>query len=140
MGASDCLTLVDPICGNGLNNAVVMTDIIARSIVSKPDANFDEVWMNEVFDEFWDYGKNVFVFMRTLLEQPDYFAEALESASRNAQLASDVINGYTDPVSFARRFGDEGCARDHVRARLEGSDRRRPEPIFPAIPFGAGAI
>jgi hypothetical protein len=23
-GASDCLTLVDQICGNGLNNAVVM--------------------------------------------------------------------------------------------------------------------
>jgi hypothetical protein len=140
MGASDCLTLVDPICGNGLNNAVVMTDIFTRHIAAKADANFDEAWMNAVFDEFWEYGKDVFVFMRTLLEQPDHFGAALKPASRNAQLASDIINGYTDPAAFAEQFGDEQITRSHVRARLEEAESRRPAPMFPAVPFGVGAI
>jgi hypothetical protein len=140
LGASDCLTLVDPICGNGLNNAVVMTDIYARHIAAKEDANFDETWMNMVFDEFWEYGKDVFVFMRTLLEQPDHFCAALEPASQNGGLASDIVNGYTDPGAFATQFGGEASTRAHVRARLEEAEIRRPATMFPAVPFGVGAI
>jgi hypothetical protein len=140
LGASDCLTLVDPICGNGLNNAVVMTDIYARHIAAKEDADFDETWMNMVFDEFWEYGKDVFVFMRTLLEQPDHFCAALEPASQNGGLASDIVNGYTDSGAFAAQFGDEESTRAHVRARLEEAEIRRPATMFPAVPFGVGTF
>ena len=115
MGASDCLTLVDPICGNGLNNAVVMAKIMSRHIRAKDDANFSEAWMNRVFDEFWDYGKDVFVFMRALLEQPDYFGEALGPASENQKIASDIINGYPDPAGFAKWMRNESTARAHLR-------------------------
>ena len=116
MGASDCLTLVDPICGNGLNNAVVMTDILSRRIEANADGCFDATWMNRVFDEFWEYGQNVYVFMRALLEQPSYFGTALEPASRSAALASDIINGYTDPVAFAGWMKDEETAAKQVAA------------------------
>ena len=60
--------------------------------------------------------------------------------SRNAQLASDIINGYTDPTAFAEQFGDEQSTRSHVRTRLEETEIRRPAPMFPAVSFGAGAI
>jgi hypothetical protein len=120
MGASDCLTLVDPICGNGLNNAVVMIKILKRRILDNTDDDFDADWMRSVFDEFWDYGKHVFVFMRALLEQPAYFAETLEPASQNPELAADIINGYPDPVSFSKWVCDEASAKAHVETCLEG--------------------
>ena len=115
MGTADCLTLVDPICGNGLNNAAVMTKVLAQGIKENRDGVFNESWMNAIFDRFWEYGKSVYVFMRTLLEQPSYFAEALEPASRSALLASDIINGYPDPAGFASWMKDEESARAHVR-------------------------
>jgi hypothetical protein len=130
MGASDCLTLVDPICGNGLNNAAIMTKILFERIVSNEDGRFDEAWMNSTFDEFWEYGQNVYVFMRALLEQPSYFGAALEPASRSAELASDIINGYTDPVAFARWMKDERTAQAHVRMRIEEAKREDPEPLL----------
>ncbi len=128
MGASDCLTLVDPICGNGLNNAVVMTDILSRRIESNTDGCFDSNWINSVFDEFWDYGQNVYVFMRALLEQPSYFGAALEPASRSTNLASDIINGYTDPVAFASWMKDEKTANAHVHSRLAEVGGRQVAP------------
>lgn len=130
MGASDCLTLVDPICGNGLNNAVIMTKILFERIVSNEDGRFDEAWMNSTFDEFWKYGQNVYVFMRALLEQPSYFGAALEPASRSPKLASDIINGYTDPVAFARWMKDEPTAQAHFRIRIEEAKREDPELLL----------
>jgi hypothetical protein len=130
MGASDCLTLVDPICGNGLNNAAIMTRILFERIVSNEDGRFDEAWMNSTFDEFWEYGQNVYVFMRALLEQPSYFGAALEPASRSAELASDIINGYTDPVAFARWMKDEPTAQAHVRMRIVEAKREDTEPLL----------
>lgn len=117
MGASDTLTLVDPICGNGLNNATVMTKILTRRIVGHV-GGFDADWMTAAFDEFWEYGKDVYVFMRALLEQPAHFGEALGPASQNAQLAADIINGYPDPVSFAAWMANEGVARVHIEDRM----------------------
>jgi hypothetical protein len=121
MGASDCLTLVDPICGNGLNNAAVMTKILSERIISNESGSFDEDWMNSTFNEFWEYGKNVFVFMRALLEQPSYFGAALEPASRCEELASDIVNGYTDPVAFAQWMKDEPSAQAHLKMRIGSS-------------------
>jgi len=119
MGASDCLTLVDPICGNGLNNAVVMTSIYYQQILENSNAVFDEAWMNRTFDEFWEYGKDVYTFMRALLEQPTYFSDALGPASQCESLASDIINGYSDPVSFADWMADEDSAKEHIRMRVK---------------------
>ena len=120
MGASDCLTLVDPICGNGLNNAAVMSKILARRI-AEHDGSFDEDWMNASFDEFWEYGKSVYVFMRALLEQPTHFADALGPASQSKELAADIINGYPDPVGFAEWMANERAARSHVMWRSRSS-------------------
>ena len=116
MGASDCLTLVDPICGNGLNNAAVMTKILTRRILAH-EGRFDEAWMNAAFDEFWEYGKSVYVFMRALLEQPEHFGEALGPASQCQELAADIINGYPDPAGFAQWMADPSTARKHVQKR-----------------------
>ena len=120
LGIADCVTLVDPLCGNGLNNAAMIAKTVTDRVIANGNAPFDEAWMNGVFDEFWDYGRNVYVFMRSLLEQPQHLVDALGPASQNARLASDIINGYTDPASFAKWMKDEKSAKEHVEMRMEG--------------------
>ncbi|MGI9239179.1 MAG: styrene monooxygenase/indole monooxygenase family protein [Verrucomicrobiales bacterium] len=139
MGASDCLTLVDPICGNGLNNAAVMSKILAERIASNERGRFDEAWMQSTFDEFWNYGKDVYIFMRALLEQPPYFGAALEPASRCPALASDIVNGYTDPVAFARWMEDAPTAQVHIDRRVAVAMLGNPNAEQPAKALGRAA-
>ena len=118
LGIADCVAVVDPLCGNGLNNAAVMADLVSQRIADHGQERFDEKWMNSVFDEFWRYGKDVFLFMRSLLEQPQHLVNAIGSVPQNPRIGDDIINGYPDPHGFASWMKNASTAQNHVASRL----------------------
>lgn len=54
-GMADALVVNDPITGQGSNNAAKCCKVYYDAILAHADQAFDEVWMQQTFDRYWDY-------------------------------------------------------------------------------------
>jgi hypothetical protein len=121
MGIGDTVILNDPIAAQGANNANLMARLVKDRIVDRGDRPFDPAWMSAVFEEFWKYSQYVNLLNQTLLLPPaPHMFELLGAASQNPAVASDFINGFTDPPSLFPWLVDPAAAKRYLQSRMTG--------------------
>jgi hypothetical protein len=123
MGVGDTVILNDPIVGQGGNNASKMANAYAKAIIEHGDKPFDVQWMNETFENFWQYSKHVNRFSDIFLApaQP-HVVEILGAATQNPEIASDFVNGFNHPPALFPWLDDAEQARQYLAGKARKAE------------------
>jgi 2-polyprenyl-6-methoxyphenol hydroxylase-like FAD-dependent oxidoreductase len=112
LGMADALVLNDPITGQGANNASKCADHYLEAIRARADQPFDEAWMQDTFEGYWDYARWVTRWTNLLLVPPaPHVVELLGAASQLPALASKITNGFNHPPDYFPWWEDPGEAK-----------------------------
>jgi hypothetical protein len=115
LGIGDTVILNDPIVGQGGNNASKMANSYAKSIIARGTKPFDEEWMNETFNTFWEYSKYVNKFCDIILSPPaPHIIDILGAAVQNSAIASDIVNGFNNPPDLFPWLEDPAEAKRYL--------------------------
>lgn len=102
LGIGDTVVLNDPVSGQGANNAAKAAHLYASMILERGTQPFDEEWMNEVFNKFWQCdGKWSTKWSQLLLMEPaPYMIELLKNAEEHPELANALAEGFNQPITL----------------------------------------
>lgn len=101
LGMGDAVIVNDPITGQGSNTATKAAEIYLQEILKNGDKEFTELWMQETFESFWLYAKDVINFTSSILLPPEpHLIKLLDSAGRADSLASTIVNGFNHPPAL----------------------------------------
>ncbi len=101
LGLGDAVVLNDPIAGQGANNASKAARIYLDSIIKCDQAQFDENWMQMVFNNYWVYAKAATQLSNMLLQpMPSQILDLFSSAVNNPVIANRLANGFHDPTTL----------------------------------------
>ncbi|WP_417260581.1 styrene monooxygenase/indole monooxygenase family protein [Celeribacter sp.] len=115
LGLGDAVCLNDPITGQGSNNASKAASVYLDSILQHGDQPFDEIWMTETFERFWEYAQWVVRWTNMmLLPPPPFVLDIMGSAQVLPGLAARIANGFNDPRDFFPWFADPTAAEDYL--------------------------
>lgn len=102
MGMADTILLNDPITGQGSNNASKCAKLFTDRILERGEQTFDRRWMQETFDQYWDYARYVVRWTNSMLTPPEPHVQALlKAAAENPDLSHRIANGFNDPTQYA---------------------------------------
>ena len=100
-GMADVVVLNDPITGQGSNNASKCADLYLDAITARGGEPFDEAWMQDTFEQYWDYARWVSRWTNLLLQPPEpHVVQLLGAASQLPPLASKIANGFNNPPNY----------------------------------------
>jgi hypothetical protein len=92
----------DPITGQGANTASKAASIYLQRILEHGNQPFDEQWMHQTFDHFWNYAQSVVKWTNSLLIPPTPQISQLMGAATNIPaLARKIANGFNHPPDYA---------------------------------------
>lgn len=115
MGVGDTVCINDPVTGQGANNAAKFGLILHDRIVEHGDQEFDDTWMQSVFDQYWNKAKHVTKWTNSLLEvPPDGAIMVLSAAENNTRLADHIFKGFNDAELYEPWFYDVKAAEDFI--------------------------
>ena len=115
LGLGDAVCLNDPITGQGSNNASKAASVYLDAILQHGDQQFDEIWMTETFERFWEYAQWVVHWTNMmLLPPPPFVLDIMGSAQVLPGLANRIANGFNDPRDFFPWFADPTAAEDYL--------------------------
>lgn len=101
LGIADVVVVNDPITGQGSNNASKCTKVYYDAILERGDKDFDEVWMQQTFDAYWNVAEQITLWTNTLLgPPPPHILKFLGAASEIPSLASLFANNFNDPRQY----------------------------------------
>jgi styrene monooxygenase A-like protein len=102
LGMADVVTTNDPITGQGSNTASKAPAIYLKRILERGSQPFDAPWMQDTFDQFWDYAQWVVKWTNSLLVPPEpQILQLMGAASQIPRLASKIANGFNNPPDYA---------------------------------------
>lgn len=127
MGIGDVVLLHDPIAGQGANNATKMAHLVKQRIVEHGDQCFDESWIQQVFDEFWNYVQHSRRLTDCLLTPPDHLPELMMAMAENPDILKDYLQGFNHPPSLSAWFFEPEVARNYLAQKN----------VIPGIAHGA---
>ncbi|ENX21581.1 hypothetical protein F892_00813 [Acinetobacter vivianii] len=114
-GMADALVVNDPITGQGSNNAAKCSKVYYEAILSHGDQIFDETWMTQTFEHYWDYAQDVVNWTNSMLRPPEpQMVEALVAASQNQSIASHIVNNFDDPRGFSPWWFDSTASEQFL--------------------------
>lgn len=114
-GIGDAVVLNDPIAGQGANNASKAAKIYLDSIVACGKMQFDEDWMQMVFDRYWAYAKAATQLSNMLLQpMPLSVINLFLAATNDQELANKLANGFQDPTTLFPWIFDVTATSDVV--------------------------
>jgi len=114
-GMADALVVNDPITGQGSNNAAKCSKVYYDAILSHGDQVFDETWMTQTFERYWDYAQDVVNWTNSMLRPPEpQMVEALVAASQNQSIASHIVNNFDDPRGFSPWWFDSTASEQFL--------------------------
>ncbi|SDB94824.1 styrene monooxygenase/indole monooxygenase family protein [Acinetobacter boissieri] len=117
-GMADALVVNDPITGQGSNNAAKCSKIYFDAILAHADQDFSTEWMQDTFDQYWQYAEKVVAWTNSLLVPPEpHMIEILMEASRNQAIASEFANNFDDPRNFSPWWFDAESAKQFIKHR-----------------------
>ncbi|MFC4003494.1 styrene monooxygenase/indole monooxygenase family protein [Prauserella oleivorans] len=115
LGMADVVVANDPITGQGSNNAAKCAAVYLESILERGDQPFDESWMVQTFERYWDYAKHVTEWTNAMLQPPPpHVLEIVGAAAQNPAVARRFANGFTDPTDFQHWFLDPDKAAAYL--------------------------
>ncbi len=101
LGMGDVIVLNDPITGQGSNNAAKCATVYLNRILNHGDHPFDSAWMQETFDEYWDYAQWVTGWTNAMLQPPPPHVQAILGAAASIpDVAHRFVNGFNNPRTF----------------------------------------
>lgn len=102
LGMADALVVNDPITGQGSNNAAKCSKVYLQAILDQGDKAFAQGWMEQTFEQYWDYAGHVVAWTNSmLLPPPEHLLQLLGAASQSQPLAAAITNAFDDPRQFA---------------------------------------
>ena len=105
LGMADAVVLNDPITGQGSNNAAKCATVYLRRILERAGAPFDAAWMEETFEDYWDYAQAVTKWTNALLlPPPPHVVEVLGAAGEIEGVGKAFVNGFDDPRTYESWF------------------------------------
>jgi hypothetical protein len=123
-GMGDVVVLNDPITGQGANNASKCADRYLDAIMARGDEPFDEEWMRDTFEGYWEYARWVTRWTNDLLVPPQpHVVELLGAASQLPALASRIVNGFNHPPNFFPWWDDAAEAKRLIEDAAAGAER-----------------
>ncbi|GAA1245375.1 alanine-phosphoribitol ligase [Prauserella halophila] len=115
LGMADVVVANDPITGQGSNNAAKCADSYLRSIIERGDQPFDDAWMTDTFEKYWEYAQHVTNWTNALLTPPPpHVMDILGAAQENSTVANRFANGFSDPSDYQHWFMDPQKAADYL--------------------------
>jgi 2-polyprenyl-6-methoxyphenol hydroxylase-like FAD-dependent oxidoreductase len=110
-GLGDAVAVNDPITGQGSNNATKAMKIYLDAILAHGDQPYTRAWMEQTFEQFWDYAKWVVSWTNSLLTPPPPQVLKLMGAACGAPaLASAITNGFDYPPDYFPWWADADAA------------------------------
>jgi hypothetical protein len=117
LGMADTVCLNDPITGQGSNNASKCADVYMNAIMSRESDAFDEEWMQQTFDTYWDSARWITRWTNSLLTPPtETMQKLLGAAQTRPELAGRIVNGFSDPTSYFPWWDDPDAADQLIGA------------------------
>jgi hypothetical protein len=119
LGMADTVCLNDPITGQGSNNASKSAAVYLDAILARGSAPFDEEWMQQTFHAYWNDARLVTQWTNSLLLPPtENMQKLLAAAQTKHELASRIVNAFSDPTDYFPWWEDPRAA-DHL---IDASD------------------
>ncbi len=136
----DAAMLFDPLAAQGANNGTKMAKHLVERVAARGDGAFDEAWMTETFDLFWeDHGRPAYALTNLMLEPltpagrmllvAQYGSDGVRRDGKQA-IADAFATGFADPrrltplltdVGAARRFIQEKTGKSWLRSAVTGA-------------------
>jgi hypothetical protein len=129
MALGDTAIAYDPIAAQGANSGNRMARHVVEAVAANGDQPFDERWMRETFEGFWDvYGRYATGLTSLLLEPPSpmavaylvaqYGSDGRAHRSDGAQALADAFtNNLAEPASLTPILQDDARIRAFIRDR-----------------------
>jgi hypothetical protein len=100
-GMADVVVLNDPITGQGSNTASKAAKVYMNRILEHGKKPFDAGWMQQTFDDFWDYARWVVKWTNSLLTPPPpHILQLMGVAGQVPALARRIGNAFNFPPDF----------------------------------------
>lgn len=131
LAMADAAVLNDPLTGQGANNAAKCAEIYLERILSQGVTAFDEEWMTETFEDYWQaYARWVVSWTNAMLAPPmPHVMRLIDAAQTTPTLASTIVNGFDDPRTLFPWWMDAEAAErlisDKRGEQARGIDLRR---------------
>ncbi|WP_406113643.1 styrene monooxygenase/indole monooxygenase family protein [Streptomyces sp. NBC_01014] len=105
LGVADVVVANDPITGQGSNSASKCAASYLGSIVDRGDQPFDEAWMQQTFDQYWETAKHVTEWTNAMLGvPPEHVLNLIGAAGQLQPVADRFANGFNNPADFENFF------------------------------------
>jgi hypothetical protein len=115
LGMADVVVANDPITGQGSNNASKCASSYLAAILERGDRPFDEQWMSETFEKYWEDARHVTAWTNAMLmPPPPHVMNILGTAGAVPAVASRFVNGFADPSDYANWFMDPAKADEYL--------------------------
>jgi hypothetical protein len=119
LGLGDAVVVHDPITGQGSNNATKACRVYLEAIVRRGDQPFSREWMEQTFEQYWDYAQWVVSWTDSLLcSPPPHRLNLFGSAGQCPPLASAIANGFDHPPAFFPWWQDAHACEKFVSSSL----------------------
>jgi len=121
----DVVTTNDPITGQGANTASKAAAIYMRCILERGNRPFDAGWMQQTFEEFWNYAQWVTKWTNSLLVPPEpQILQLMGAASQIPPLAARIANGFNNPPDYSPWWFSTGEAEKFISHLAAGAASR----------------
>ncbi|MDC9604746.1 styrene monooxygenase/indole monooxygenase family protein [Xenorhabdus griffiniae] len=118
-GLGDAVVTNDPLTGQGSNNATKACKVYYEAILAHGDKPFTAEWMNNTFEQFWQYGHYVVEWTNSLLIPPKpHVLELLGAAQRLPTLASTIANAFNHPPVLFPWWEDANACEEYIHSQL----------------------
>ncbi len=98
LGLADTVVLNDPLTGQGANSATKASNIYLNAILAQRDRPFTLEWMNETFQQYWQYAQYVSEWTNSLLMPPAaHILSIIGAAQHSPSLAQHIANSFDNP-------------------------------------------
>ena len=118
-GLGDAVVTNDPITGQGANNATKACKVYLDAILARGEQPYTRKWMEQTFEQFWDYAQWVVRWTNSLLTPPPpHVLKLIGAAAGLPSLASVIADGFNHPPSYFPWWADaQAC--EHFLSRHE---------------------
>ncbi|WP_062263565.1 styrene monooxygenase/indole monooxygenase family protein [Endozoicomonas arenosclerae] len=116
LAMADAACLNDPITGQGSNNATKAADTYLQRILEHTDKPFDQKWMEDTFNTFWQQAQWSTQWSNMMLmPPPEFVLNLLGAAGQIPELANRIANAFDNPADLFPWFADEQAAGEYLQ-------------------------
>src|SRR5690606_35441534 len=121
LGVADVVVATDPAPGQGSNSASKCAASYLASILEHGDKPFDETWMQQTFDRYWETARHVTKWTNAMLAPPpEHVLNLFGAGGQYQEVANRFVNCFDDPSDLENFFFDPAKA-DAYLAEVAGA-------------------